>query len=125
MIEYKVKVDANGDRKWYLNGKRHREDGPAIERINGDKIWYLNDECHREDGPAIEWANGSRYWYRNGKRHREDGPAIERINGDKIWYLNGQRLTKAEFNARMNPAIEMTVAELADKLGIKNLKIVK
>ena len=29
MIEYTVKVYANGDKSWYLNGKRHREDGPA------------------------------------------------------------------------------------------------
>ena len=31
MIEYTVKVWANGDKSWYLNGKLHREDGPAIE----------------------------------------------------------------------------------------------
>ena len=31
MIEYTVKVWANGDKVWYLNGKRHREDGPAVE----------------------------------------------------------------------------------------------
>ena len=26
-----VKVWANGDKAWCLNGKLHREDGPAIE----------------------------------------------------------------------------------------------
>jgi len=45
--------------------------------------------------------------------------------GSKEWYLNGQELTEAEFNARMNPTVEMTVAELEKKLGIKDLKIVK
>ena len=44
MIEYKVKVDANGNKYWYLNDKLHREDGPAVERTNGSKEWYLNDE---------------------------------------------------------------------------------
>ena len=39
-----------------LNGKLHREDGPAIEDSDGDKYWYLNDKLHREDGPAIERA---------------------------------------------------------------------
>jgi hypothetical protein len=29
---------------WYLNGKRHREDGPAVERPNGSNYWYLNDK---------------------------------------------------------------------------------
>ena len=33
MIEYTVKVFGNGDKCWYLNGKRHREDGPAIEAV--------------------------------------------------------------------------------------------
>ena len=44
MIEYTVKVDANGYKGWYLNDKLHREDGPAIEYVSGDKWWYLNGE---------------------------------------------------------------------------------
>ena len=56
MIEYTVRVYANGDKSWYLNGKRHREDGPAVEYASGDKFWYLNGKLHREDGPAIEYA---------------------------------------------------------------------
>ena len=39
-----VKVWANGDKSWYLNGKLHREDGPAREYASGDKSWYLNGE---------------------------------------------------------------------------------
>jgi len=42
MITYTVKVDEFGDKVWYLNGKRHREDGPAIEYADGYKAWYLN-----------------------------------------------------------------------------------
>ena len=38
-----VNEDANGDKRWYLNGKLHREDGPAIECANGHKYWFLND----------------------------------------------------------------------------------
>ena len=37
MIEYTVKVYPNGDKEWWLNGKLHREDGPAIEDADGDK----------------------------------------------------------------------------------------
>jgi hypothetical protein len=36
------KVDNNGTKRWYLNGKLHREDGPAIEYADGNKGWYLN-----------------------------------------------------------------------------------
>lgn len=42
MKEYTVKVFENGSRGWYLDGKYHREDGPAVELSNGDKEWWLN-----------------------------------------------------------------------------------
>ena len=67
---------------------------------NGDKCWYLDGKLHREDGPAIEWADGTRFWHRNGKRHREDGPAIEWANGNKEWYLDDKRLSESKFMTR-------------------------
>ena len=103
MIEYIVKVYESGDKEWWFNNKRHREDGPAIECVNGDKTWYLNGKLHREDGPAIEYSDGSKSWYLNGKRHREDGPAIEYADGDKFWYLNGKYLTEDEWRAKLQP----------------------
>ena len=42
MIKYEVRVYADGTKYWYLNGKPHREDGPAIELLSGFKKWYLN-----------------------------------------------------------------------------------
>ena len=44
MIEYTVKVYDDGGKQWFLNGERHREDGPAIEYSEGTKSWYLNNE---------------------------------------------------------------------------------
>lgn len=41
MIEYIVKV-YDEYTEWFLNGKRHREDGPAVEWVNGDQEWFLN-----------------------------------------------------------------------------------
>ena len=98
MIEYTVKVDDYGNKYWRLNGKLHREDGPAIEYANGNKWWYLNGKYHREDGPAIEWADG-----------------------DKEWWLNGEEVTEEEV---MNPAEEMTMEEICKALG-KNVKVIK
>jgi len=72
MKEYTVKVFDDGTKKWYLNGKLHREDGPAIEYASGTKEWWLNGNLHREDGPAIEWANGVKEWYVNGKEFIEE-----------------------------------------------------
>jgi hypothetical protein len=102
MIEYTVKVYNNGNKWWYLNGKQHREDGPAIEWAKGYKYWYLKGKLHREDGPAIEY-NGDKFWYLKGKLHREDGPAVEWANGNKYWFLNGERLREAEHKAATSP----------------------
>ena len=78
----------DGRKEWYLNGERHRVDGPAIEWANGTKAWFLNGKPHREDGPAIEYADGAKEWYLNSKRHRVDGPAREWADGSKEWWLN-------------------------------------
>ena len=101
MIEYKVKVDYIGTRRWSLNGKLHREDGPAVEYASGDKFWYLNGRCHREDGPAVE-----------------------RPNGYKSWYINDEQYTEEEYYSKLNPAKELTMKELVKELGY-NVKIVK
>jgi hypothetical protein len=62
-----------------------------LNSSDGTKYWYLNGKLHRTDGPAIERSNGTKYWYLNGKLHRTDGPAIERSNGTKSWWLNGKK----------------------------------
>ena len=51
MIKYEVRVYDNGTKLWFLNGKLHREDGPAYEYADGDKYWYLNGKEYTED----EW----------------------------------------------------------------------
>ena len=96
MKTYTVKVDNNGDKSWYLNGKRHRKDGPAVEYTDGSKFWYLNGKRHRKDGPAVEYANGSKFWWINNKLHREDGPAIEFANGIKEWWINNKIVTEQD-----------------------------
>ena len=64
-------VNRFGDKCWWLNGKIHRENGPACEYANGTKSWWLNGKCHRENGPAIEWVNGTKHWYLNNKEYSE------------------------------------------------------
>jgi hypothetical protein len=66
MNKPECKTYPDGAKEWFLNGKLHREDGPAVEHPNGVKEWWLNDERHREDGPAFEHPNGSKSWYLNG-----------------------------------------------------------
>jgi hypothetical protein len=124
MIEYKVKVYNNGEKHWYLGGKLHKEDGPAVECANGNKYWYLGGKLHREDGPAVECANGDKYWFLDDKLHREDGPAIEYASY-KLWYLNSTNYTEQEFNEKMNPsAKELSISEISKLLGYE-VKVVK
>jgi DNA-binding transcriptional ArsR family regulator len=85
-----------GRREWFLNGERHRTDGPAIEYPDGSKAWFLNGVLHRVDGPAVEYKDGDKEWFQNGLRHRVDGPAIESY-GSKAWYLNGTELSRDLF----------------------------
>ena len=110
MSQPEMRVGPTGTKYWFLNGKYHREDGPAIEYANGQKEWFLNGNLHREDGPAVEEPNGTKWWYLNGKLHREDGPAIERPNGEKRWFLNHRPVTWEQvFRQAKTPEIELRI----------------
>ena len=100
MKTYNVTVDVHGATRWYLDGKLHRENGPAVEYADGDKWWYLNGKRHRADGPAVEYADGTKMCFLDGKPHRADGPAVECADGTKEWYMNGVELSEVEFHKR-------------------------
>ena len=68
MNKPKCKTYPSGTKEWYLDGKLHREDGPAVEWDNGDKQWCLDGKLHREDGPAAEWSDGYKEWYLNNEK---------------------------------------------------------
>jgi hypothetical protein len=65
-------IDDWGNKRWYKNGKRHRDDGPAFEGASGDKEWYQNGKRHRDDGPAIEWPDGCKEYWINGVKQDEE-----------------------------------------------------
>jgi hypothetical protein len=109
MKTYTVKIDEYGTKRWYINNKLHREDGPAVECADGYKAWYINGKLHRENGPAAEYADGDKWWYINGKLHRENGPAAEYADGDKCWYINDVELTEEQFNNRTNKNLTPSV----------------
>jgi hypothetical protein len=96
-----LEIDEYGNKFWKLNGKSHRENGPAVE-YNGSKYWWLNGKLHREDGPAVEHGNGMLSWWLNGELHREDGPAI--ISPFvKNWFLNNIEYSEDEWFKRLTP----------------------
>jgi hypothetical protein len=88
-----IKVDPDGNKRWYKDGVLHRDgDLPAVEWSSGGKMWCKDGVLHRNgDLPAIEYPNGTKKWYKDGKRHRDgDRPAIEQANGSRCWYKNGE-----------------------------------
>jgi hypothetical protein len=74
-------VDTEGEITWYVDGKLHREDGPAVERVDGGKIWYHHGVVHRTDGPAVIQAGDTKFWMLNGKIVDADGPGVELKDG--------------------------------------------
>lgn len=57
-ITYEVTVFENRT-EWRLDGKLHREDGPAVEYANGDQCWYINgqwmtEEQHQERTQSVK-----------------------------------------------------------------------
>ena len=85
-IEY-----VNGDKRYLVNGFKHRENKPAVEKANGDYIYYVQGKCHNPTGPASKltrWWGIQYRWVLNGKEyfpHKNN----EYADPDLIW-INGQ-----------------------------------
>jgi hypothetical protein len=67
-----IRVDKGGTKTWRLNGKLHREDGPAAETAMGTKHWYLHGQHHRVDGPAVVFEDGEKTWFLNSNYYTFD-----------------------------------------------------
>ena len=127
-MKLKLNIDSQGSRVYRLpNGRKHREDGPAVLTYDGVEFWFLNGKLHRKGNPAIIapyngnrewWLRYKRHrkklssyennyahkeWWINGKLHREDGPAIEYYNEnfDMHWYLDGEEYTEQEYKKKI------------------------
>ena len=82
----------DGTEEWRLNGRLHREDGPAVVYPNGSESWWQHGRLHREDGPAVVWSDSYQAWWKNGRLHREDGPAVVWPDGRQEWWQHGRRV---------------------------------
>ena len=94
--------------QFYITGP---VDLSKINKPEGSIVYLLNGKRHREDGPAIEYPNGTKEWYINGQRCREDGPAIEYPNGTKKWYINGKKIDPPKNSAK---GLKIKLQELLD-----------
>ena len=58
------RVDRYGDKRWWLNGDLHREDGPACEYANGRKSWWLHGKIiHPETLVDLHLSRGTFCYY--------------------------------------------------------------
>jgi len=106
-IKNKVEIVVTGNVYWRKpgTGVYHREGGPAVEWVDGSKFWYVDGKRHREDGPTVI-RNGGKEWWLEGKLHRTDGPAVVFSEGDKEWWLEGKIYTEKEHRAEMKRSID-------------------
>jgi hypothetical protein len=100
---------ADGSREWWLHGRRHRDDGPAVERCcppwrfgaggRPERVagppslrleWWAHGVRHRDDGPAVV-DGATREFYRAGALHRDRGPAVVHPDGTREYYRAGER----------------------------------
>ena len=123
-------MDRHGNKMWYVNGKLHRDDAPAIEWHSGATEWYQHGKRHRIGAPAIEFRNGKEWWV-NDELHRIDGPAIdyapaiEYAGGHKAWYVNGRQYNdiaawakaSLEYN-KINPMQDAVDAKIAQVMRV-------
>ena len=112
-------IDTYGHKYWFLNGKLHREDGPAAEYNTGNKEWYINDILHREDGPAIDCKDGTKFWFVHWVQHRLDGPAVKHSDGSSYWYIHGNDVTDEITKWAKDNDIDLDNLSEDDKLLIK------
>ena len=122
--------------EYYLDGKPHREDGPAKIAYNQNgnikiKEYYINGKRHREDGPAlIAYGNiNCEVYYINDELHRENGPAwIEYdANGNistRVYYLNGKDFGKFIKNRTININKDLIIKEENNINKLKLMKII-
>jgi hypothetical protein len=101
---YTEKEDGVAGTYWYDENDLnfHRIEGPAIEKPNGDKFWFIHGRLHRLDGPAMITLVSDnqyvKYWCVNDNYHRLDGPAVELPSGEGRYYIKGKLLYKEDFD---------------------------
>jgi hypothetical protein len=64
------KIEPYGNGGWTKlndNDKMHCEDGPAVYNPGTFYQWWINGKCHRLNGPAVEFINGAEgiWWVRD------------------------------------------------------------
>lgn len=80
-IQLRKEVNEYGTIRYFnKDNYLHREFGPAVISSNYQS-WFLNGKRHRLDGPARIYPSGVIYWYIFGEKYTEEDywKEVERI----------------------------------------------
>lgn len=76
------KTYRSGNIIWYkkdthtIHHVYHRTDGPAIKYADGEIHYYINGKLHNENGPAVDTApglsNSHKEWWLNGVEYSKE-----------------------------------------------------
>lgn len=121
----------SGTTFWLKNGLLHRDnDKPAIEYF-GDwgtrKEFFIYGKRHRENNPAIIEDCGVHYFL-NNKYHNENGPAVIMKKIGSIYYLEGNEYTEDNHyrelkERKINDLYNSMDSKFSNKTKIKRSKI--
>ena len=70
-----------------------KEQPTCIVAPNGTKRWCLNGKLHREDGPAVEYSDGHKEWYLHGKKVHPETLVDLHLSRGAFCYYNEQTQT--------------------------------
>jgi|ERR1700691_319116 len=107
----------DGSIEYYLEGRLHREDGPAaIDSMC--LIYYSHNKFHRCDGPAIINEKGEFYFLNDINITDEVNEWIKENNIPKVWDKSHKLLFKLTFDVPEQQQDEVTkgVNSLLNKL---------
>lgn len=95
---YTRSLKPDGQEQWCRAGQLHRENGPALTLTRGPFVWgwFLNGVRHRVDGPALLARDGTESWWMNGVLHRDGLPAVARVDGSREWWSYGAQVFPEE-----------------------------
>lgn len=87
--------------------------GAPVRDVNGTGTvsWLLDGRLHRDDGPALEWFNGTCEWWWHGNRHRVGGPVVMWPTGTMQWWISGVQVSHADHD--MVAALDTSVRDVA------------
>lgn len=105
-----------------LDDKRlyHCISGPAIERINRDKKWQVESKLHRLDGPAVECNDSRKYWFVH--RIQVGTSTAGYTQKDFENYKKEHNITSSKFSQQENKHIDNTELSATVEIVIDKFK---